>query len=313
MKVVFGVQKLESPLQNSVVTIGNFDGVHLGHQTLIQKVVDEARAAGSASVIMTFWPHPREVIFPDKPFQRLMDVEFQTEIFEQMDADYLIREPFRRDLSSQKPETFLNGWILKPLRPSRVVVGYDFSFGANREGNLDFLKSFFTQHQIPVEIMPPIQLGSTIVSSTEIRRALESGDVVRARQMLSRPHLLEGTVVRGEGRGSRIGIPTANLQVLGVMKPGNGVYATYAEWRGQLYPSITNIGVKPTFQNDFKESQVETHFLDQKLDLYGCRLRLHFLKKLRDEKKFNSVEELIDQIKNDIQTVRIFFEEGTSL
>lgn len=294
-----GIRELSTPLAASVLTIGNFDGVHLGHQVLLERVVQLARELKVPSVVMTFEPHPMKVLHPDRKLTRIFDFEDQRSRLENAGVDILVVEPFSREFSQVPAERFLSEWIYRPFSPRAVIVGYDFSFGADRMGSIDFLRSKSGDLGFSVEVIPPVKVDGEICSSTRIRRAIEAGDVVLANKLLGRLFYIEGLVERGAGRGRTIGIPTANLRSTAETFPAQGVYAAYAVTDSGRYKAMVNIGTNPTFVHQ-GQVVVEAHILDFSEDLYGSKLRLEFVKRLRDEKKFAGVEDLVAQIRADI-------------
>lgn len=315
MKVLGGVSELtENYGASSVVTIGNFDGVHLGHQELIKTAVERAKALGVPAVVFTFEPHPLTVLKPELKLRRLFDVEDRREQFERLGVDTLVVQPFSRDFSQQAPEVFLRDFVLKPFQPKAIVVGYDFSFGANRAGSIEFLRSQAAmlgtagKDAFGVEVVPPysLELGgaSTVISSTRIRQLLAAGNAQDAASLLGRPYCIRGRVKKGKGRGKTIGIPTANIDPTVESNILPGVYAAYAVFRRRKEKALVNIGRNPTFEIDSKELHIEAHLPDydgaKDGDLYGESLELHFVSRIRDERKFGSADELVAQIRKDI-------------
>lgn len=311
MQIVQGVRQLSAPLINSILTIGNFDGVHLGHQELVRRVVGRARTSGRTSVAMTFEPHPVKVLAPDRKLLRIFDLEDLAQRMEILGVDVLVIEPFSREFSQQAPERFLLDWIYRPFSPELLVVGYDFTFGAHRKGSIEFLKERGSQLGFEVDVVPPVKIGEVLVSSSRIRQALEAGEVALASQLLGRSFYLQGLVEKGAGRGRKIGIPTANLRVSAELIPQPGVYAAWACARGKKWMAAVNIGFNPTFIGDplHQSLSVEAHLLNfghasESTDLYGEALRLEFIDRLRDEKKFGSAEHLVSQIRLDLEKAR---------
>jgi riboflavin kinase/FMN adenylyltransferase len=303
VKVLDGIRELSAPLASSVLTIGNFDGVHLGHQVLLRRVVSLARAAGVPSVVMTFEPHPVKVLHPDRKLTRIFDFEDQRKCLESAGIDLMVVEPFSREFSQVTAERFLNEWIYRPFCPRDVIVGYDFSFGSERKGSIDFLRTRANDLGIALEVIPPVKVEGEICSSTRIRQALETGDVVLANKLLGRLFYVEGLVERGAGRGRTIGIPTANLRSTAETVPSMGVYSAYATTRDGRFKAVVNIGSNPTFVHAGHVT-VEAHILDFSADLYGSELKLEFVARLRSEKKFSGVDELVAQIRADIEAGR---------
>jgi riboflavin kinase/FMN adenylyltransferase len=299
-----------------VLTIGNFDGVHRGHQELIRRAVEKAHSLGVPSVVFTFEPHPLTVVRPEAKLQRLFDAEDRREQLEKLGVDILVVEPFSRTFSQLTPEKFLIENVIRPFQPRAVIVGYDFSFGANRAGGIDFLIEHAKSPGVPfeVEVVPPVTIEidsasgaqSTIVSSTRIRQALKAGRADEARLLLGRPYVVRGMVKKGAGRGRAIGIPTANIEptVESGIKPG--VYAAVALVRGRRMEALVNIGTNPTFEgSDASTLNIEAHLPHydgvKEGDLYGEKIELGFIAWIRAEQKFSGVEELVAQIRRDIE------------
>lgn len=303
MKIISGVKKINSPLSSSVVTIGNFDGLHLGHRKIISRLRQLAEEKNAATVVMTFDPHPRQVLQPGEEFHRLFSRNDLERELQNLSIDTFVVEPFSRELSQLEPETFINEYILKPLQPTNLVVGYDFSFGAHRKGTLQVLEKICAGSGISLEVVPAQKIGDQVISSTRIRQLIASGNVELANQMLDRLFYTEGIVERGEGRGKKLGIPTANLHVSEYVLPKIGVYAGWLHFKGVRHKAVCNVGRNPTFHEQWP-IKVEIHVLDFTSDLYGETLRMEFSSRLRDEKKFSSMDELKAQIRIDIEDAR---------
>jgi riboflavin kinase/FMN adenylyltransferase len=299
MTVLDGIRELSNPMASSVLTIGNFDGVHLGHQVLLKRLVELARRASVPSVVMTFEPHPVKVLHPDRRLTRIFDFDDQRKSLESAGIDLMVVEPFSREFSQVGAERFLNEWIYRPFCPRAVIVGYDFSFGSERKGSIDFLRLRAGELGIEVEVIPPVKVDGEICSSSRIRQSLESGDVELANKLLGRPFYVEGLVERGAGRGRTIGIPTANLRTNAETLPQQGVYAAFAVTRAGRFKCVVNIGSNPTFVHAGQVT-VEAHLLDFDSDLYGEHLRIEFISRLRNEMKFSGVDALVAQIRSDI-------------
>ncbi len=305
-----GIQQFKSPLASSVVTIGNFDGVHLGHQQLIDSVVHEARSYGIPSVVYTFHPHPVKVLHPERATFRLFDLKDQQEQFAQRGIEHVIIEEFTQEFSQVSAQDFLDHYVFGPLKPRTLVVGHDFSFGADRGGNLQFLGSYCASHGIRLVVIPPFQLDGVVVSSSRIREALKNGEVEKANKLLGRTYYLRGHVEKGFQRGRTIGVPTANVHPDVEFMPRFGVYCTLTKIGNHLHHSVTNIGCNPTFQVQGKEVlKIETHLLDFNAQLYGIEVEVYLLHFIREEKKFSGIDELKEQISKDIATTRRFFDE----
>ncbi len=298
MKVVENYKGEESFDRPVALTIGNFDGVHLGHQHLINSIREKLNEDDFLAV-MTFVPHPLEILGPLDGFL-LNSYSDRRELFEGKGVDYLFEVKFSRDFSTLTPEDFLNKYVLSSKNIKKLFLGYDFSFGANKAGNFDFAKKYLECKGIEVHMLDPShELNPP--SSTIIRNYLVSGDIEKANELLGRPFYLSGRIVKGAGRGKLIGFPTANLEVeKNRLIPKNGVYSSFVTRSGQRLKSITNVGFNPTF-TDKKIKQVETFIFDFNDDLYGENLKVELISKIRDEKKFSSASELVAQIASDVK------------
>ena len=284
----------------SVLTIGNFDGVHLGHHTLIQKNLRTAQSLGIESLIYTFEPHPRRILQPDKHPPRIMSLDDKLHWLEAAGITQVVVEKFDRAFSENPAAWFAEEIIARRLQAKSIVVGHDFRFGRGREGTADGLRGFLPN--TPVEGLEAVRLGDAIVSSSKIREHVASGDVETAERMLGRPYFVRGTVVHGAARGRNLGFPTANLDLESELVPGRGVYAVRVHLEEEPHDAVANLGVRPTFgRNQFC---MEVHLLDQKSDLYEKSLRVDFIQRIRPEKQFESAEALIAQITADIQQAR---------
>lgn len=291
-------------LTGAWVTIGSFDGVHLGHQAIIRRLVEGAHAAGLPAVVVTFFPHPAKVLRGNgSPFY-LSTPEEQAELLAGLGVDVTITLTFNPELAALTARQFIQQ-LADALHLRRLLVGHDFALGHGREGTFEVLEALGLQFGYEIEAITPFLLDGELVSSSRIRELLSQTNVALAARLLGREYAVEGKVVPGDGRGRTIGIPTANLELWKErLLPGRGVYATRATFEGQEYPSVTNIGLRPTFENEAVLLRLETHLLDFQQDLYGKTIRLAFTEFLRTEQKFSSIQALIDQIQSDIQTAR---------
>ena len=283
-----------------MLTIGNFDGVHLGHQALIQKNRKAAERLGLQSVIYTFEPHPRRVLQPDKHPPRILSLPDKLAWLEQAGVDQVVVEPFDSVFSMHPANWFAREIIAKRMQAQSVVVGHDFRFGKGREGNAEVLRSLLPH--VPVEGLEAIRLDDVVVSSSRIRECVAGGDIETAAALMGRPYFVRGTVVPGSARGRELGFPTANLEVENELIPGRGVYAVRVEIGDTLHNGVANLGVRPTFGRH--QFCMEVHVLDLEDDLYNQRLRVGFIEKIRAEKRFESAEELVQQIQRDIHHAR---------
>jgi len=313
MKVLQCLNEIEKELGSVPdigLAIGNFDGVHLGHQELLSKIKDDCLRRNQKFVVVTFVPHPQKILQPDKVRFLINSYPQRRSLLENMGVDILIELKFTRDFSTLGAEAFLNKYLLIYPKLKTFYLGYDFAFGANKEGDHDLVKSICEPKGINVEIQPKFEFGQEVISSTLIRELLALGRIKKINEILNRPYHLEGVVVKGQGRGKKIGFPTANVQVgEDLIIPAKGVYITRTIYKGMTYQSITNIGNNPTF-NDGQELHVETNLFDFDLDIYGEKIDIEFLHKIRDEKKFATVNELIAQIKADVEVAKNYQEES---
>ena len=298
-------QSLEDiSLSETWLTIGSYDGIHRGHQAILARMVSGAHAAGSAAVVLTFFPHPGAVLRGmTGPFY-LTSTEEKVRLMEDMGIDAVITLPFTRELASVSAADFM-AKLKRQLDLQQLWIGYNFTLGHNREGDIPTLQRLGDLLGYSVEVIQPVTIDGEIVSSSLIRGLLGKGEVGRASTLLGRNYTVPGEVVPGDGRGRQIGIPTANLAVWPErMLPASGVYAGWAWVNGTRWPSVTNIGTRPTFEAQAVPVRLETHLLDFHQDLYGRAISVEFVDRLRDEQRFQSVDALIDQIHADIQKAR---------
>jgi riboflavin kinase / FMN adenylyltransferase len=305
MKLFHGTENAEIQ-RPTVVTLGVFDGLHLGHQEIMKTVVERANALSAVPTVITFDPHPRAVLHPENSPPMLQTLDQRLGSFEVLGIEQAIVIRFNRDFASTDAEKFLREVIFQRLKAQEVYLGKGFAFGKNRAGNIDLLKKISVELGFVAEEVPEIQLRGQRISSSQIRRLLAEGKVNLARRMLGRPYGVEGLVIHGDKRGRTIGFPTANLKPKNRVIPKNGVYVTSTLIEGEWRRSITNIGIRPTFENGLEPS-VETFILDWDGDLYDDVIRVRFLHRVRDEKKFSGIDELKAQIKKDCDVAVEYF------
>ncbi len=310
MRVYHGTAELDGPLTHPVLTIGNFDGLHSGHRTMLQTVIERARALSGDAVVYTFDPHPRKVLHPERAPRLLTTFEQKRELLEEVGVDVLIAEPFDRDFARVTPDRFVREYIHQRIRPVEVYVGYDFHYGRDREGSMRLLTETGPRLGFAVTIIPEVTMGGSDVSSTRIRDLLSEGQVESASELLTRPYAVRGRVVEGDRRGRSLGFPTANLEPENEVLPGAGVYAgTISVLDGgdagveAPRASVINVGVRPTFA-DAQGFLAEAHVIDWDGDLYGQRVELVFRQRIREERSFPGVEELRTQIAKDVAEAR---------
>jgi riboflavin kinase/FMN adenylyltransferase len=291
------------PPAPSALTIGTFDGVHRGHQRLIGLVVARARARGVRAVVVTFDPHPRAVLTPDSAPPRLTTVEDEAALMAALGVDLLVIYPFTRETANTSAHDFMAA-VARAVQPIEVWVGDDFAFGKGREGNIDVLRALGDEFGYTLNVLPRIHLGDRsdgeMIGSTNIRTHLLAGEVEVAAELLGRPYVLRGPVVRGAGRGRQIGFPTANVQVQsGIVVPKDGIYATWVtiEDDPARYPAMTYIGPRPQFDNGPRS--VEPNLINWDGDLYDKMIAVHFVRWVRGDAKFASVDDLIAQMRRD--------------
>lgn len=287
-----------------VVGLGNFDGIHVGHQRLIAGLVGEAEKIGGTPAVFTFYPHPLEVLVGKAP-PRLLSQQAKQETFRQMGVRLLLQVPFTLEFASRTPESFIEKVLVRDLKIRSVFVGYNYTFGQGGRGNPETLIEGGRRYGFNVYIIPPVTVDGVPVSSTLIRGLLSDGEVYEARKYLGYYPFIEGDVVAGDSRGRSLGFPTANLNLEeGLTVPANGVYAVKVQVDGDHYLGVANIGIKPTFQGFGAVPNLEVHLLDFHSDLYGKRLKVFFTRRIREEKRFSSPGELVEQIRMDISRAR---------
>ncbi len=308
------MQVIRDPLRSSdlprggVGTIGNFDGVHLGHRKILETVVRRAREIGRPSFAITFEPHPMAVLRPDHAPRRIQTLRQKEEAIEAIGIDALLVIPFTRDFSLTEPEEFVRSLLRDRLGASELRIGAHFAFGRGKRGDLALLSRLGAECGFAASSVGEVVAGGEPVSSTRIRRALERGEIVDANAMLGREYELEGIVSRGDRLGHQIGVPTINLEAENELPPADGVYVTEIEIRsfGRRFSSVSNIGRRPTLYEDYTTT-IETYVLDFSADVYGEKVRLYFLDRLREERKFPSMMDLKAQIQRDIEATRAYF------
>ena len=305
MKIFHGTEnaKISRP---TVLTLGVFDGLHLGHQRIMQTVVESAKMINAVPTAITFDPHPRAVLHPESAPPLLQTLDQRLAAFEFLGIQQAIVIPFNKEFAAQDAEIFLRDIIHERLQAREVFLGKGFEFGKNRSGNIELLRKISRELGFFADEVPEVRLRGTRISSSKIRQFLSEGRVNLARRMLGRPYGIEGQIIHGVQRGRTIGFPTANLRPHNRVIPRYGVYATATLINGIWRKSITNVGVRPTFENEVEPS-VETFVLDFDGDLYGDVLRIRFLHGIRDERKFNGIDELKAQINKDLNRTKNYF------
>ncbi len=295
---------------NSVITVGTFDGVHAGHRVLIEKVLEKAAARNARSVVVTFDPHPREIIDPgDAGIKLLTTLPERQEILEEMGIDLMAVIPFDRDFSLLTSEEFIEDVVHEKIGVGEFVIGYDHHFGRNREGTIETVEKLGAELGFDTYVVSRQEVGDRTVSSTAIREALsERGDVRQAAEFLQRPYRLNAVVIHGDKRGKEIGFPTANLAAEDQRKiiPSNGVYAVTVRIDGRWHEGMMNIGHRPTFEGEGRV--MEVHIFEFEEEIYGKNIQVRFAERIRDEMKFEGVEELTARLEKDRETSREILE-----
>ncbi len=306
MQRIEGLEEITEPFTNAVITIGNFDGVHIGHQALFHEVIERADAMGGTAVAMTFEPHPLRVLRKNSGPPLITLHEQKVELIARAGIDVLISIPFSREFAAITAQEFVEDILVRRIGMKAIVVGGDYTFGRNREGNLDFLRRHSERlgfELIVADWIQPPTNGSQRISSTRIREMVEAGQVADARKLLGRPYQIRGEVMAGRDRGGKLlGCPTANIRLQDELAPKSGVYAVTVEHGGGLYKGVANIGYSPTFDDHIYT--VEVHILDFDQRIYGDKIRVNFIRRIRDEKKFSGIDELSEQIRKDIRMTR---------
>ena len=306
MKLIENIDDIHTPFQRAVITIGNFDGVHIGHQALFHEVIEKADMIDGTSVAMTFEPHPVRVLKNNGHPPLITLYSQKVELIAKSGIDVLLCIPFTREFAAITAKQFVVDILLERLGMAIIVVGRDYAFGRNREGNLNLLKSYAEAYDFEVVVVDWIPVSKSIssrISSTSIREMVMAGAVNEVPKLMGRHYQIKGTVVHGRNRGGKLlGFPTANLQLQDELCPKLGIYAVTVEIEGNLYKGVANIGYSPTF--DDNQFTVEVHILDFEEDLYGQQIRINFIHRIRDEIKFSSIEELSHQIEQDILKAR---------
>jgi riboflavin kinase/FMN adenylyltransferase len=300
---VFDTFEIQERFPNPVATIGNYDGIHLGHRRIIERVKERAREINGTSMLVTFHPHPLHVLKPEKELAAITPLDERKRLIEATGIEVLFIVPFTKEFSQLAPEAFVTSILVNRLAIKGIVIGYDFKFGRHGRGDVQFLREMGDKRGFFVEEVGEITMDGEKIGSNRVRKLVTAGDVAAAAKILGRPHEIEGVVVRANGRGRTIGYPTINLKTDHTLVPRNGVYVTEVEIDGQRFGAVTNVGTNPTFETG-QERSIESFILDFSADLYDKKVRIIFLDRIRDEVRFGDVRELIAQIGKDVETAR---------
>ena len=303
MKTIHGIEYFPAD-EASIVTIGTFDGVHLGHQQILKQLISESQKSKLKSVLLTFFPHPRMVLQPDISMHLIQTIQEREKALENMGLDYLVIHPFSIEFSRLSADDYVKTILIEQLNVRKVVVGYDHRFGRNRTASLEDMYHFADIYDFEVIEIDAKKIDSTAVSSTKIRKAIDDGNIELANTFLGQPFTLEGMVIHGDKRGRELSYPTANIDIQNQHKivPQQGFYLVKSKLRGRVVYGMMNIGTKPTF--DTTMPSIEVHFLDWNGDLYGQTVQVELLKWIREERKFKTIKELQTQIRTDEQNCR---------
>lgn len=299
MQIVREIENFKPGEKPIYLALGNFDGLHKGHQKLIKETVTAARSGNGIAAAFVFEPHPIKVLFPERAPKLLVTAQHKAELMEKLGLDLLIYNTFTLAISKCTPEEFVQHILMDKFKIKQAFVGFNYTFGHKGAGTPELLQELGVRYGFGVKVIPPVEVDGKVVSSSLIRKALDAGDIKQARSMLGYDPMLEGQVIQGERRGRTIGFPTANLGVSSELTvPGKGVYAARAQIRERIFQAVVNIGSKPTFHEEYPIS-IEAHIIDFHEDIYGEKMHLYFIDKIRDERRFNNVEELVGQIRRD--------------
>lgn len=307
MKIVRGTKNISSAIPYPVVTLGNFDGVHVGHQILFRKTAEIARAKNGTSIAFTFEPHPLKIIAPEKVPPLLTHFHKKMELIEACNIDSVICADFTRQFADQQPRDFSKDILKEKIGAKEVVVGFDYAFGRGREGTIPYLKKMGEEFGFLVHVVDPFQLDGLTVSSSHVREVIEAGNMESAKKFLGRYYSIVGPVVAGYKTGQAIGFPTANIDTSKVQIPGTGVYAVRMIYQKNSYDAVANIGFNPTFHRD--RLSVEVHIFDFNQVIYGKEIEVEFISRIRSEIEFKSKDELVVQIGKDIEQAKVILKE----
>jgi len=299
MEIILGIDQIKKPFLNPAVTLGNFDGVHLGHQKIFEKVKEEARKIHGESVVVTFEPHPLKILSPEQCPPLLTPFRKKMMLIEKTGVEKVLCIQFTRAFAELSPVEFVKSVLLGKVEAQKIIVGYNYRFGRGKSGDVDSLKENCALFGVDVEVVEALRVTDTIVSSSKIRELIRDGEVKKASKLLGRDYPVIGQVIEGTKRGHALGFPTANLEMAEELYPKPGVYAVSVNWHQQCFNGLANIGFNPTF--DAKAVSLEVHILNFEREIYGEELQVYFAERIRDEIHFPSTEGLIKQIRKDIE------------
>lgn len=298
MEIIRHIEGRNRLIPRPILTMGNFDGIHLGHQALLHRVVQEAKAQGGRSVVLTFEPHPLRILAPERAPRLILAHKDKMRLLQSSGVDLVIIQAFNSTFANMEAEEFVRHYLVDRIKVHKIWVGKDLGFGKGRKGRVEDLIRWGAEGGFKVGIVEPIQLGDVRISSSWIRKLIEQGDVYEVKRFLGRYHFISGRVAPGHRRGKQLGFPTANIVTRTDVLPLDGIYATFFEVDERQWPSVTNIGLNPTFGDGPKT--IESFIFNFQEDLYGQPVRLFFIKRIREEKKFPSPGLLVEQMKEDV-------------
>jgi riboflavin kinase/FMN adenylyltransferase len=305
MEIIKGIENIKRSFRNPVVTLGNFDGVHLGHQKIFEKVKGEASKIHGEGLVITFEPHPLKILAPKKFLPLLTPFRKKMMLIEKSGIETVLCIDFSLTFSEISPFEFIKNILIEIVNIKKVIIGYNYHFGKGQKGDAQTLRDAGKVLNFEVEVMEPLKIGQTIVSSSKIREIIQRGEVEEASKLLGRDYLIIGKVVEGAQRGKNLGFPTANLEISDELYPKIGVYAVEVQWNHQLLSGVANIGLNPTFLPEPSkkggELSLEVHILNFDREIYGEEIQVNFKRRIRDEIRFTSPAQLIDRIQKDIQ------------
>ncbi|MBI4524453.1 MAG: bifunctional riboflavin kinase/FAD synthetase [Deltaproteobacteria bacterium] len=302
MDILRHIEDRTLAISNPVLTLGNFDGIHLGHQALLQSVMEDAKRFGVRSVVLTFEPHPLKILAPERAPRLILTHKDKMRLLQSYGVNAVIIQPFNLEFAAVEAEEFVQHCLVTRLKIRKIWIGRDLRFGKGRRGRVEDLIRWGARAGFDVGVVDPIRRGGVRVSSSRIRELIEQGDVQTARQFLGRYHFVSGRVMPGHQRGRELGFPTANIAPRTEVLPGDGIYATILETEGRQWDSVTNVGLNPTFGDGPRT--IESFVFDFQGDLYGKPVRLFFIRRIRDERKFATPDLLVQQMKNDVSNAR---------
>jgi riboflavin kinase/FMN adenylyltransferase len=309
MKTIYGIGNLKRPFRNAALSIGVFDGVHLGHQALIKRTVRRARALKGDAVVMTFDPHPVQVLHPQQYVPLISTLEHRLSLIERLGVDACIVIRFTKQFARLSPEGFVKKYLMEYIRPREIFVGCDFLFGNHRRGDLNVFKECGQKYGFQLNVVHSIEQHEEKISSTQIRQSIHEGRLSQAAALLGRPFSVMGIVQKGQSRGTHLGFPTANVYPQNEILPPNGVYAVRVEAGSRIYDGMANVGTRPTFNSKDASVNIEVHLFRFRKDIVGQNIVIVFVRKIRDERSFESEEALTAQLREDQRKVSRFFSE----